>query len=383
MRHIALEREVDGIAHGVVTLHVDGGDDDNDVLARGGDVQVHGGAHHFAHIDLGGDAGIADEGMLRTDAERDLLRLDIVRGEARFLLRVKLHLYTAELDKELIALAGELRVEEVHLRRADEARDEEVAGVIEHFLRSADLLDIAVAHDDDTVAEGHGLGLVVGDVYESGVYAFTQLDDFSAHLVAELRVEVGERLVHEEDGGIAHDGAADGDTLALTAGERLGLAVEILGDVEYLRGLADLPVDNVLLLLAELEGERHVLINGHVGVERVVLEDHRDVAVLRGDIVHELAVDVQLALGDLLKTGDHAQRRGFAAAGGTDENDELLIRDVKIELLHRDDALIGDLKIDLLLLSVVLLLFLLPLTADERVDLLDVFQLNSCHTFRL
>ena len=54
----------------------------------------------------------------------------------------------------------------------------------------------------------------------------------------------------------------------------------------------------------------------------------------------QLAVDVKLALGDLLQTGDHAQRRGFAAAGRADENDKFLVRDVQVELLHRNDTLL-------------------------------------------
>ena len=40
--------------------------------------------------------------------------------------------------------------------------------------------------------------------------------------------------------GLADDGAADGDTLALAAGQGLGLAVEVLRDVEDLGGLLDL-----------------------------------------------------------------------------------------------------------------------------------------------
>ena len=44
------------------------------------------------------------------------------------------------------------------------------------------------------------------------------------------------------------------------------------------------------------------------------------------NVVDELAVDVELALGDLLETGDHAQGRRLAAARRTDEDDELLCR---------------------------------------------------------
>src|SRR4028119_2076957 len=40
-----------------------------------------------------------------------------------------------------------------------------------------------------------------------------------AHSAPQGRVEVRERLIEEEDARLAHDGAPDGDALALTAGE--------------------------------------------------------------------------------------------------------------------------------------------------------------------
>jgi hypothetical protein len=48
---------------------------------------------------------------------------------------------------------------------------------------------------------------------------------------AQLGIEVGQRLVEQEDLGLAHDGAADGDALALAAGKRLGLALQIVRPV--------------------------------------------------------------------------------------------------------------------------------------------------------
>ena len=52
-----------------------------------------------------------------------------------------------------------------------------------------------------------------------------------AHLVAQLGVQVGQGFVHEEHLGLPDDGPADGHTLALAAGESLGLAVQVLGFV--------------------------------------------------------------------------------------------------------------------------------------------------------
>ena len=85
----------------------------------------------------------------------------------------------------------------------------------------------------------YGLDLVVGDVDEGGVDLLAQLDDLSAHLVTQLGVEVGQRLVHQEDLRVPDDGAADSDTLALAAGQSLRLAVEVLGDIEDLGGLTE------------------------------------------------------------------------------------------------------------------------------------------------
>jgi hypothetical protein len=61
--------------------------------------------------------------------------------------------------------------------------------------------------------------------------------DLEPHVDAQLRVEVGERLVEQEDRGLAHDGAADGDALALAAGEVLGRRSSIV-DLQHVAAFA-------------------------------------------------------------------------------------------------------------------------------------------------
>ena len=101
------------------------------------------------------------------------------------------------------------------------------------------------------------------------------------------------------------------------------------------RGLLDAARDLVLREALEPQPERHVLVHRHVRVERVVLEHHRHVAVLRRDVVDHLAVDRDLAAGDVLEAGDHPQRRRLAAAGRADQHHELLVGDVEIDAAHR------------------------------------------------
>ena len=104
----------------------------------------------------------------------------------------------------------------------------------------ADLHDHAVLENHDAVGHGHGLDLVVGDIDHGGVgQALVEPGDLHAHLHAQRRIEVGERFVEQEDLGIAHDGAADGDALALAARQRLGQAVEIFGQLQLCRRVLD------------------------------------------------------------------------------------------------------------------------------------------------
>ena len=236
-------------------------------------------------------------------------------------------------DRQLHLAAAQFRRHEVHRRRADEAGDEEVDRLLVEFGRRADLLQGAGPHHRDPVAEGHRLGLVVGDVDGRRLQPRLQPRHLGPHLHAQLRVEVGERLVHQEGLRVADDRPPHRHPLALAAGEVGGAAVEVLGQVERLRRLLDLAVDLPLVDPGQLQREAHVLAHGHVRVERVVLEDHRDVAILGRAVVDHLAADLQLAAGDVLEPGDHPQRRRLAAARGPDEDHELAVADLQVHVL--------------------------------------------------
>ena len=94
-------------------------------------------------------------------------------------------------DRVAVRSLGQRAIfKEVHLRRTNKARDKQIGRMVEDLLRRADLLDKAVAHDDDAVAERHRFDLIVRDVDKRGVDLFTQLNDLRAHLVAKLGVEV-------------------------------------------------------------------------------------------------------------------------------------------------------------------------------------------------
>ena len=89
--------------------------------------------------------------------------------------------------------------------------------MVENFLRCSDLLDVAIAHDDNTITQSHSFSLVMSNIHKGCVNTLTQLNDLGAHFIAELRVQVGQRLIHQHYLRSTNDRAADGDTLTLTA----------------------------------------------------------------------------------------------------------------------------------------------------------------------
>ncbi len=82
----------------------------------------------------------------------------------------------------------------------------------------------------------------------------------------------------------------------------------------------------------QFQAERHVVIDAHVWIERVILENHRDVPVFGRHVVHAAAIDGNLPAADLLQAGQHPQGGGFAASGGTDQHDEFAVTHLKIEV---------------------------------------------------
>jgi hypothetical protein len=242
----------------------------------------------------------------------------------------------ADLDRAAVPARPPDR-QQVHLRRSDETGDEQVLGTAVDVERPPDLPHLALVEHHDLVGQRHRLDLVVGDVDHSRAQFLVQPRDFHAHVHPQRGVQVGQRLVEQEQPRVADDGAADGDALALAAGQLRRLAVEQILHLQDARGLADLRLALGREEVAEAKREADVLAHRHVRVQRVGLEHHRDATVARGDVVAQLAVDVEIPARDLLETGDHPQQRRFSATRRTDEDHELAMSDLEIDALDDPD----------------------------------------------
>ena len=204
------------------------------------------------------------------------------------------------------AVAGEIdrRLDYVHRRRADEARDEQIGRPLVDLVRRADLLDDAAVHHGDPRRHGHRLDLVVGDVDDGLLEVVVELLDLEAHLGAQLGVEVRQRLVEQEHVDILDQRAADGDALALAAGELRRAAVEQRLDLQELRCPGDAPLD--LGAVEPLRRQPELQVSAHrLGrIERIGLEHHGEAAILGIEIG-----DVAAADGDACRRSPPAGRQ--------------------------------------------------------------------------
>ena len=205
--------------------------------------------------------------------------------------------------------------------------------VREEFARRVDLDDAALVHEDDPVGDRAGEAHLVGDD-EHGHAGASELENDVEDLAHHFRIEGGGDLVEEEDLGGHHEGAHDGDALALAAGE---LARVVVGAVRQADALEQFqrPRARVGARFSgdEAGGERQVPHDGEVGEELVRLEDHADAAANlgpgdagRGQVG---PVEEDLPGVDGFEAVNGAQERGLAAAGGPDDDDDFTVGDVE------------------------------------------------------
>ena len=132
-----------------------------------------------------------------------------------------------------------LDVEFEHVAVSHEARDVQVRGLRVDLLRRGDLLHRAVLHHDDAVGERQRLVLVVRDVDGRATELGVDAPNLGARFDPQLRVQVRQRLVHQDQRRLDHDRACDRDALLLAAGELPRQLLFLAGQLHHLQRLCD------------------------------------------------------------------------------------------------------------------------------------------------
>src|SRR5919201_1226763 len=232
------------------------------------------------------------------------------------------------------AAAAGVALEHVHRRRPAEAGDEQVRRAGVDLAGRCDLLQPPGAHHRDQVGHRHGLDLVVGHVDGRRAQVALEPLDLGPHVQAQLRVQVRERLVPQESPRVGPDRPGEGGPLALAPRELPRRALEEPVDVEHARHLRHPPRALRRGHLPHPERVGDVVGDVLVRVERVALEDHGHVAVLRLEPGHVAGADEDAAGGGLLEPGQDPKGGGLAAAGRAEQGQEGAVRDVQVEVRH-------------------------------------------------
>ena len=220
---------------------------------------------------------------------------------------------------------------------SDKARDHLARGLGIERARRRRLLDAPGVHHRNTISQRQGFGLVVGDVDEGRADLLVEARKLLLHRLAQMHVEIGERLVEQHDVGAHGEAARERDALALTTGKLMRAALGQRFEPDH----GERPVHAAHALLlgdpAHTQRERDVLRDVHVRPQRIGLEHHADVPLLRrqrptGAADHGVAELHDAAVGHL-EARHQPQQRGLAAAGRPEQREELAVGDVEAHAL--------------------------------------------------
>ena len=152
-----------------------------------------------------------------------------------------------------------------------------------------------------------------------------QAGNFCTHLHAQLGIEVRQGLIHQKGRRFPHHRAPHGDPLALSARQCRRLTVEQRLQLQGLCYFTDALRALGLALSRKLHREGYVLEHSHMRIQGIILKDHRNIPVLRRQILYILSTNAQGSAADLLQPRDHAQGCRFSASRRANENEELAI----------------------------------------------------------
>ena len=147
------------------------------------------------------------------------------------------------------------------------------------------------------------------------------------HLVADLRVDVTQRIVEQHDARPPDQAARQRGALLLALRQCLRQVIKHMVDPQHASRLVH-PLDDLRFGdAARPQRAGDVVERRHVRIEGVVLERHADVAVLGIDVGHRLAVDRDVAAVWRHHAGDQPQEHGLAAARRAKHDQELALVD--------------------------------------------------------
>ena len=188
-------------------------------------------------------------------------------------------------------------IHEVHDWSAHKSSHKSIRWSRVALTRRAELLHYPKLHDHHAVCKRHGLFLVVCHIHHARASAAVKLTNLCTHFNAQSCIKIRERFVKEEHLWLTHECAPEGNALTLATRQCARQAPKKRFYSKRARGIKNFAINggkfcapffavqqhasNAAVLPSSQQSKRHVLLDRHVRVERIVLKDHRYIAVLR------------------------------------------------------------------------------------------------------
>src|SRR5688572_20795451 len=190
---------------------------------------------------------------------------------------------------------------------------------------------------------------IVRDEDERRAALAVHLEEKIDHVLAGGGIEVPGGLVGEEELGFGHEGARDGHTLLLAAGELARIVSEAFAQAHALEHLAR--AARRVRSAKELERQHHVLERGERGqeLERLEHEAHHAAAKLRAPVLVEReevgAVDPHAPARGNVQSGEESEKRGLSRARRAQDRHGLPFPHFEGRVLDDDQDVIGSLDL--------------------------------------
>ena len=166
------------------------------------------------------------------------------------------------------------RLNQCHRRRTNEFGHEGIVGVTVKVVGRTNLLDVTVFHQDNCVGHAHRFGLVVGDVDYGYAKITLQFLDILAHRVAQLCIEIRQRLIHQTKTLARNDSAGKRDPLALSTRKLPRLAILITEQSCDFQSTVQLFLALLFWNPPHLEAKYDVFSHRQMREQRIGLKDH-------------------------------------------------------------------------------------------------------------
>ena len=170
-----------------------------------------------------------------------------------------------------------------------------------------------------------------------------QREQVAAHLHAQALVEVGQRLVEQQQPWLDDQGARQRDALLLATRELAGAAARMFAQAHHVEHGADLAARCRFVHASLDQAEGHVVPHAQVRPQRIALEDHPDAALPRRQAADVDTIDQHLPALLAHEAGDDAQQRALARTRGPEQREEFARRHVQAQAFeHIGTALVGQ-----------------------------------------